>query len=282
MDVIFSGKPPFQSTLPRGSDELQDIYKRRPKSISIHAPSRERRRFTHSSSYYCKNFNPRSLAGATAASLACSRSCIFQSKLPRGSDYGRNTADAATAISIHAPSRERRSASASLIMVSVFQSTLPRGSDAATRLSNSLPPSISIHAPSRERLSTAWLMLTSSNFNPRSLAGATGIDIAAGDMDFISIHAPSRERLRYGKLPNVALKFQSTLPRGSDFYLPVICFLPDCISIHAPSRERRLTGALLLQDVYFNPRSLAGATRQVLFQRHPVTRFQSTLPRGSD
>ena len=77
------------------------------------------------------DFNPRSLAGATDA-------------------YG-HTGDY-TVISIHAPSRERRSR----LLLLLFNNT------------------ISIHAPSRERLwSSASVASSGSDFNPRSLAGAT-------------------------------------------------------------------------------------------------------------
>ena len=100
------------------------------KSISIHAPSRERR---------------------------CSQ-C--------GSEVQNY-------ISIHAPSRERLDDIKPYIDTVEFQSTLPRGSDHSTRFRPSLA-GISIHAPSRERpirfLTTCWML---SNFNPRSLAGAT-------------------------------------------------------------------------------------------------------------
>ena len=120
----------FQSTLPRGSDSLRlaGVFKLRhfnPRSlagathfldltsllnsISIHAPSRERRRLSSVSSvmhgfqstlprgsdrgekFYWKNFtdfNPRSLAGATTNCLCCKRvPNVFQSTLPRGSDH---------------------------------------------------------------------------------------------------------------------------------------------------------------------------------------------------
>ena len=75
----------FQSTLPRGSD-LQTLI-----SISD-----------------IKNFNPRSLAGATALIIT----------LRQGDG-----------ISIHAPSRERRLTSGVSTAENTFQSTLPRGSD---------------------------------------------------------------------------------------------------------------------------------------------------------
>ena len=97
--------------------------------ISIHAPLRER----------------------LAASLACSRSCIFQSTLPCGSDsvslwqssfliyFNPRSLAGATqsnippevdgSISIHAPLRERPSAYSVISAISEFQSTLPYGSD---------------------------------------------------------------------------------------------------------------------------------------------------------
>mgnify|MGYP000939853301 CR=1 FL=1 len=76
---------------------------------------------------------------------------------------------------------------------------------------------------------------------------------------YISIHAPSRERLSTRLIISLALTFQSALPRGSD--------------------RRRGSGLNAIQN--FNPRSLAGATREI--QAHKVSKvFQSTLPRGSD
>ena len=78
--------------------------------------------------------------------------------------------------------------------LSRFQSTLPRGSD----------------------LMHLRLNLTSSNFNPRSLAGATVCRSA---------------------LIGLFGTFQSTLPRGSD-YVAVFYTASAVISIHAPSRER--------------------------------------------
>ena len=99
-------------------------------------------------------------------------------------------------ISIHAPSRERPRLMIGLYAVSIFQSTLPRGSDARNTACKS----------------------TCSNFNPRSLAGATSSLYVVVD----------------------ASVFQSTLPRGSDcshFFIHILIK----ISIHAPSRERRKT-----------------------------------------
>ena len=142
-----------------------------------------------------------------------------------------------------------------------------------------------------------------SYFNPRSLAGAT---FGSCSLFFAKI-------------------FQSTLPRGSDGVAFVTVIYDLLISIHAPSRERLQTGYQLgnqlsisihapsrerphyvhspLYGIYFNPRSLAGAT-PVPFSKaciihisiHAPSRerqcslwlarryrlFQSTLPRGSD
>ena len=54
------------------------------------------------------------------------------------------------------------------------------------------------------------------------------------------------------------------------------------ISIHAPSRERQscLINMTPIEN-NFNPRSLAGATRN-FFSFQEFFKFQSTLPRGSD
>ena len=99
---------------------------------------------------------------------------------------------------------------------------------------------ISIHAPSRERLLGAIVNVSVSDFNPRSLAGATDDAMAEIKSIDISIHAPSRER-----------------PDTEDMRKIIIV-----ISIHAPSRER--LGQYPQEDkLYnFNPRSLAGATRR--------------------
>ena len=103
------------------------------------------------------------------------------------------------------------------------------------------------------------LNLTSKNFNPRSLAGATTL------LARLTVTTPA---------------FQSTLPRGSDrFYKGDR--VAQFISIHAPSRERPGSYGTSGSVTNFNPRSLAGATKNLL--RCLLSRiFQSTLPRGSD
>ena len=119
-------------------------------------------------------------------------------------------------ISIHAPSWERQIKNQNIFYIGTFQSTLPYGSD----------------------LSNFVSYRDLSDFNPRSLAGATYEAPACPFDTDISIHAPSRERL-----------CQSFFIVGFSYFNP-----------------RSLTGAtkahayLLLQGYNFNPRSLAGAT----------------------
>ena len=98
---------------------------------------------------------------------------------------------------------------------------------------------ISIHAPSRERRQKEYKKCINTD---------------------ISIHAPSRERLLKSKELISMLRFQSTLPRGSDHKR----------NLHA------------YQNWYFNPRSLAGATSDLQNYYDMIAEFQSTLPRGSD
>ena len=130
---------------------------------------------------------------------------IFQSTLPRGSDFdcfpfvdfllisihapsrerhvARQFLYGNLDISIHAPSRERLYMDNSLTSnVIAFQSTLPRGSDNAKFCQFAHALCISIHAPSRERLTVS--------------------DIYSGDKN-ISIHAPSRERQKIAHRQNL-------------------------------------------------------------------------------
>ena len=120
----------FQSTLPYGSD----------------ANARYLAAMT------ACDFNPRSLTGATTFVGHSSTPQTFQSTLPYGSDttipvmqvntskfqstlpYGSDMQiiggiEAARAISIHAPLRERRPSCTALCSDQAFQSTLPYGSD---------------------------------------------------------------------------------------------------------------------------------------------------------
>ena len=103
---IITISPPFQSTLPRGSD-----------------------RFPWRTSIMFSYFNPRSLAGAISSLSWTSAALLFQSTLPRGSD-GRYRGQPSVKRDFNprslagatAPIPGRR-------LILTFQSTLPRGSE---------------------------------------------------------------------------------------------------------------------------------------------------------
>ena len=115
---------------------------------------------------------------------------------------------------------------------------------------------ISIHAPSRERLTNIVLRAINS---------------------CISIHAPSRERLHIIQCIRFLLRFQSTLPRGSDLCVR-FCFI---LSWHF--NPRSLAGATtriiakFSAHADFNPRSLAGATS---FKNHNRSFMADFNPRS--
>ena len=194
---------------------------------------------SHFALVYCHDFNPRSLTGATAGMIdTAGRRVNFNPRSLTGATYGYNTVGAVTFSSIHAPSRERPSACVRNILLHIYFN--PRSLTGATVVLNAATAKnfISIHAPSRERLdaqkaSQMYMIFQStlphgsdpaqhlislyrSNFNPRSLTGATIDWTTADNQDVISIHAPSRER--------------PVTVKGDDG--------DGRISIHAPSRER--------------------------------------------
>ena len=166
------------------------------------------------------------------------------------------------AISIHAPSRERRTTFISTFYKLQFRSTLPRGSDLqrftgqiTIRYKNFNPRSLA--GATHRHVSHRQIQ---SYFNPRSLAGATfklGFVTINGA---ISIHAPSRER-----------------PRPIVFHGK-----PSSISIHAPSRERPFLVSTVIPFIQISIHA-PSRERQAELMNPPFTQpFQSTLPRGSD
>ena len=162
--------------------------------ISIHAPSRERRGYLRVHRVATSDFNPRSLAGATALVLPLRLLFLFQSTLPRGSDH-------------HTGSTKH--------WHRTFQSTLPRGSDGYLRV---------------HRVAT-------SDFNPRSLAGATALVLPLRLLFLFQSTLPRGSDHHTGSTKHWHRTFQSTLPRGSDI-AALAPFEVAEISIHAPSRER--------------------------------------------
>ena len=140
-----------------------------------------------------------------------------------------------------------------------FQSTLPCGSD--TKRSNSVTTILfQSTLPCGSDCSRGLGLRCGTYFNPRSLAGATTARYILKKTTGISIHAPLRERLLSLSLRLIMTLFQSTLPCGSDYYF-----------------QRTYYD----YSKHFNPRSLAGATAQLIRCYWMVT-FQSTLPCGSD
>ena len=164
---------PFQSTLPHGSDSNGESRK-----VSL------------------RDFNPRSLTGATTVFLAIKRDTLFQSTLPHGSDSIISISlSIDSIISIHAPSRERLLLCRLHLLKSLFQSTLPHGSDDDAHIRWSPITGISIHAPSRERpgrgngFSKSFTISIHAPSRERPQIASI-----FNHMDNISIHAPSRER----------------------------------------------------------------------------------------
>ena len=106
----------------------------------------------YGTSGFVMNFNPRSLTGATCQDGSPDIVRTISIHAPsRERPYGFNVVGAVTFISIHAPSRERLIYTESEVSNMLFQSTLPHGSDFCALVG----------------------FLLMSDFNPRSLTGAT-------------------------------------------------------------------------------------------------------------
>ena len=208
--------------------------------ISIHAPSRERLNFL----------------GDGIDKL------IFQSTLPYRSDSERDFRIVYTAISIHAPLRERRKNPLPADCWSAISIHAPSRERPSYALALLLRGLISIHAPSRERRepiegltigvsgfqstlphgsdsSVCLFCARHTDFNPRSLTGATERQNVAPCVIYISIHAPSRERRKSKTCVLNNCYFNPRSLTGATQVLRMD-LQTKAISIHAPSRERRL------------------------------------------
>ncbi len=120
----------------------------------------------------------------------------------------------------------------------IFQSTLPRGERLASRPVPLPSLQISIHAPAR---------------------GATPSGRDTGSLSPISIHAPARGATYHPGSCCIAVKFQSTLPRG-ERPSPVAMTARSIVFQSTLPRGERLCScrsATLLED--FNPRSREGS-----------------------
>ena len=146
-------------------------------------------------------------------------------------------------ISIHAPLRERQIRWQYFFQQKRFQSTLPYGSDRTSGCRAS-QATISIHAPLRER------------HNDRRRAYLEVV---------ISIHAPLRERPLRMNLPKESIRFQSTLPYGSDKVTACSIFRKTNFNPRSLTGATHLLCLNKLALLNFNPRSLTGATPIILF-----------------
>ena len=142
-------------------------------------------------------------------------------------------------ISIHAPSRERRCKHRHAYVPRQISIHAP-SRERQTELKNILRiTAISIHAPSRERRYRVNIHHAAMNFNPRSLAGATTAFVMQlrQRRKFQSTLPRGSDFAHVARKPTKA-QFQSTLPRGSDSPYSPQHKKRILISIHAPSRER--------------------------------------------
>ena len=147
-----------------------------------------------------------------------------------------------------------------MLFAVLFQSTLPRVSDPGSQQSE---------------------FGCRSDFNPRSLAGATPFRAEWLHQICISIHAPSRER-RW---------LCSSGPHRSHFNPRSLAgatrsrrlgSTSQCISIHAPSRERPAFGDPTSAKVGISIHAPSRERHLKYLNQKEASVFQSTLPRGSD
>ena len=136
-----------------------------------------------------------------------------------------------------------------IVLVPSFQSTLPRGSDHSATSSDNI------------------ISLFQSTL-PRG-SDQKQEDFKMGEL-VISIHAPSRERPRERQIIADSRPFQSTLPRGSDLQTSSLLKPWHSFQSTLPRGSDPVFRRSLLSTVYFNPRSLAGATakREVNRERY--------------
>ena len=121
------------------------------------------------------------------------------------------------AISIHAPLRERLHALSSIVLMVYFN---PRSLTGATGRTHKNPRCHVLFQSTLPYGSDGQQCRRKHrcyHFNPRSLTGATEKYADIRQRMAISIHAPLRERLEAVQGLIDTIKFQSTLPYGSDY-----------------------------------------------------------------
>ena len=149
----------FQSTLPCGSDRDTDLSEVRKAVFQSTLPCGSDGTLCHGNPCY-KDFNPRSLAGATVSLIpSCRLYKYFNPRSLAGATLLRYAKDNLLRISIHAPLRERLLMVRIMLIIALFQSTLPCGSDIPYVSASYFFALISIHAPLRERQHQNKLLL---------------------------------------------------------------------------------------------------------------------------
>ena len=119
-------------------------------------------------------FNPRSLAGATLRQKRASRLQRISIHAPsRERPLATLGVEVTHEISIHAPSRERLVFSSGRLYANLFQSTLPRGSDFCRFCPHINQSDFNPRSLAGATMIAQQLTDVTGNFNPRSLAGAT-------------------------------------------------------------------------------------------------------------
>ena len=120
------------------------------------------------------------------------------------------------------------------------------------------------------------------HFNPRSLAGATMLPFLCVANIGISIHAPSRERLQALRKDGESHYFNPRSLAGATSRQSLERGLESLISIHAPSRERQCSRQATTNTTKFQSTLPRGSDNSLPVHFFFRRTFQSTLPRGSD
>ncbi len=165
-------------------------------------------------------------------------------------------------ISIHAPLRERQGDRVTGAMKFLtFQSTLPCGSDAKMRYLLVYMWIFQSTLPCGSDIAFFRESLVSKHFNPRSLAGATLIFIIELCEPRFQSTLPCGSDSGWLINHDLKLTFQSTLPCGSDPGLFEATAAHRYFNPRSLAGATRASGLVTPKCAYFNPRSLAGATK---------------------
>ena len=186
--------PRFQSTLPYGSDGRGNGFSKS-FTISIHAPLRERN-IHHILLTGFLNFNPRSLTGAIQFCFQQIRLIFISIHAPLRERLADYFAAGGTAISIHAPLRER-----CIYMITNTITNISIHAPLRERIRYLCADGtwkISIHAPLRERQQPQMFPTQMSDFNPRSLTGATTTLVVKTRSSGFQSTLPYGSEIRYG------------------------------------------------------------------------------------